>query len=114
MNPIPDLRRRLEGVRPVEPITLTGAELRALIEMADEGAQRGRTERARRRRETKVELQIEDALRDQVQRVYAAIYTLKRTLGSTLSLKGWVLGRTNASIATLDALRDDIARVTRK
>lgn len=114
MNPIPDLRRRLEELREGDTLTFTRDEVLTLVEMADENAQRGRAERARRRRGIKVDLQIEDALRDQLQRVYATIYTLKRDIGNSKSIKDWMLGRIDASRTTLDTLRENITRATWK
>lgn len=114
MNPIQAIRERLEHAGPGNPVRLTNAETRALLEMADEGAQRGRAERIRRRRETKTRYQIEDALREQMQRVYAAIYAQRKSLSMSLNLKNWALGRTQAAQDALDTLRETLLRVTWK
>lgn len=110
MNPIPEFRCRLETIGPNDSVTLTGAELRTLVEMADEGAQRGRLERSRDRAASKLNHKVKDALRDQLQQVFVLIYVMKGTLNKSMDLKGLLLGRTRASMSTLDDLRNAIAQ----
>jgi hypothetical protein len=108
MNPIHEFRRRLETIDHQDSVTLTGREFRTLVEMADEGAQRGRLERSRDRAANKLNHKIEEALRNQLRQVFVLIFAMKGDMALGASTKDLFLGRTQASMKTLEDLRNAI------